>query len=222
MSLPSPAVACHRHPSEPGVARCVDCDAPLCSACRCRHGDRTRCQACHRRLLAAGHPAQGPGAPRLLATVTTLVSAGVLGVFIAGVVVTEVRAGTEVRQNLDALRALRFSLEDFYLDLTRYPSGAEGLGALVTSDPRVRGRPLDGWQGPYLRLTDMGLRYDRGQGVFVDAWENPILYWTEPDERWVYVASAGPDRVLDSPGLGTLGFDGTVQGDDLVVWVEGP
>jgi type II secretory pathway pseudopilin PulG len=154
--------------------------------------------------------------------VTTLVSAGVLGVFIAGVVVTEVRAETEARANQDALRSLRFSLEDFYLDMTRYPRGREGLAQLVSEDPRGTGGRLDSWQGPYLQLDNRGLRFDRGTGRFVDPWENPILYWTEPDERWVYVASAGPDGILDSPGLGTLEFNGEVVGDDVVVWVEGP
>ena len=66
------------------------------------------------------------------------------------------------------------------------------------------------------------MRYDRGSGRFVDAWDNPILYWTEPDERWVYVASAGQDGVLESAGLGTLQYKGRVQGDDVIVWVEGP
>jgi len=200
----------------------VGCEAPLCAACRSRHLGRSRCLACHREALAGAPTPQGPGAPRLLATVTTLVSAGVLGVFVAGVVVTEVRAETEGRRNQEALRSLRFSLEDFYLDMTRYPTGREGLGVLVTEDPHTTGQVLDAWRGPYLRLEDRGLRFDRGSGWFVDPWDNPILYWTEPDERWVYVASAGPDGVLDSPGLGTLEFSGTLQGDDVVVWVEGP
>ncbi len=164
----------------------------------------------------------GPGAPRLLATVNTLVSSGVMGVFVAGVVVTEVRAETEARRNLDALRSLRFSLEDFYLDLTRYPTGREGLAVLVSADPGTTGQRLQDWKGPYLQLEEGGLRYDRGSGRFVDAWDNPILYWTEPDERWVYVASAGQDGVLESAGLGTLQYKGRVQGDDVIVWVEGP
>jgi len=146
----------------------------------------------------------------------------VLGVFVAGVVLTEVRAETESRRNLEALRSLRFTLEDFFLDLTRYPTRAEGLAALVTADPEGDGLRLEAWRGPYLDLDRRGLRYDRITRRFVDAWDNPILYWTEPDERWVYVASAGPDGRLASVGLGTLDFDGTVSGDDVVVWVEGP
>ena len=222
MSALPPADACERHSREPGVGRCVDCERALCAACRSRHGGRTRCQACHRKALAAEHPDDGPGAPRLLATVTTLISAGVIGVFIAGVVVTEVRAETESRRNQEALRSLRFSLEDFYLDMTRYPTGREGLGVLVTEDPHTTGQALEAWRGPYLRLSDHGLRFDRGSGRFLDPWENPVLYWAEPDERWVYVASAGPDGALDNPGLGTLAFNGQVRGDDVVVWVEGP
>ena len=58
-------------------------------------------------------------------------------------------------QNLGA------ALEVFYLDIGRYPTSEEGLGALVQ-----RPASLNGWNGPYLRGTSLPK----------DPWGGPFSY----------------------------------------------
>jgi general secretion pathway protein G len=60
-------------------------------------------------------------------------------------------------------KLLRGAVENFRLDVGRYPSPQEGLAALITkpSDPSIAGR----WRGPY---TD-------GE-IPLDPWKNPYQY----------------------------------------------
>jgi general secretion pathway protein G len=70
------------------------------------------------------------------------------------------------------------ALDLFYLDLGRYPSGSEGLSALVQ-----RPGSAASWNGPYLKT-----------GVVPnDPWGNPYLY-RSPTQRGVYeITSYGSD-----------------------------
>jgi general secretion pathway protein G len=70
------------------------------------------------------------------------------------------------------------ALDLFYLDLGRYPSGSEGLPALVQ-----RPGSAASWNGPYLKT-----------GVVPnDPWGNPYLY-RSPTQRGVYeITSYGSD-----------------------------
>jgi len=121
-----------------------------------------------------------------------------------------------------ALAHLEFALEEFYLDLSRYPDISEGFAALVTPDPDLDGQALAGWRGPYLDLGRGALRWSSRQGGLLDLHGNLILYYASPDGSWVYLAAVGPNGRLDTPGLGSASFDGAVDGDDIVVWLEGP
>ena len=58
------------------------------------------------------------------------------------------------------LENVKAALQIFYLDTGRYPTEAEGLGALVDK-PGV----IENWQGPYLDI-----------GNIVDPWGRQILY----------------------------------------------
>ena len=70
------------------------------------------------------------------------------------------------------------ALDLFYLDAGRYPSGAEGLAALVQ-----RPGATTSWNGPYLK---------NGQ-VPNDPWGHPYLY-RSPGERGAYdIVSLGSD-----------------------------
>ena len=76
------------------------------------------------------------------------------------------------------IQSFSAALDLFYLDAGRYPSGAEGLEALV--------RPISGiaaWNGPYLK----------GGKVPTDPWGNGYVYRT-PGERSAYeIRSLGSD-----------------------------
>jgi general secretion pathway protein G len=213
--------ACAAHPERAAVAACAGCAARLCDACRCRLNGRSRCARCH--ALAIEAPASTPTrAGRLTVAVLTVVGAAVLGVLAAGVIAFQLRAEAVSRRNQSALEGLGFTLDDFFLDLSRYPTREEGLAALVTGDPDGDGARIRGWVGPYLRLGAGGLRYDRLRGRFLDAWGNPLFYWTDPDQHWVFVASAGGNGRFDTDGLRAGAFAGRADGDDLLIWVQGP
>src|ERR1700761_7133297 len=76
------------------------------------------------------------------------------------------------------IQSFSSALDLFYLDAGRYPSSAEGLGALV--------RPTGGtaaWNGPYLK----------GATVPNDPWGTPYVY-RSPGEHGVYdIVSLGAD-----------------------------
>lgn len=76
---------------------------------------------------------------------------------------------------IDSLSA---ALDLFYLDTGRYPSGSEGLDALMVRAPSV-----DGWNGPYLQQSALPL----------DPWGNAYDYRV-PGEKTVYeIVSFGAD-----------------------------
>jgi len=152
--------------------------------------------------------------------VLTVVGVAVIGVLLAGSLAVQVRAEAQTRRNAAAMSALGFTLDDFFLDVARYPSAEEGLAALVTGDPDGDGVRVPGWRGPYLRGDKV--RYDRLEGQFLDAWGNPVIYWCGPDQAWVYAASAGVNGRFDTTALGTAEFGGDEAADDRIVWVEGP
>lgn len=70
---------------------------------------------------------------------------------------TDARAKTAKLQ----IESLGSSLDLYYLDVGRYPSTSEGLGALVTAPGGITG-----WNGPYLK----------GGAVPSDPWGQPYTY----------------------------------------------
>ena len=86
-------------------------------------------------------------------------------------------------------------LDLFFLDLGRYPSTAEGLGALYQ---RPAGAAT--WNGPYLR----------GNNVPKDPWNNPYVY-----------RSPGQGRPYEILSLGSDGREGgTDSAADITSWQQ--
>jgi general secretion pathway protein G len=93
------------------------------------------------------------------------------------------------------IQSFSSALDLFYLDTGRYPSSAEGLGALVQS---VGG--LAAWNGPYLK----------GGNVPLDPWGRAYVY-RSPGQRGAYdVVSLGSD--------GQEGGSGTAA--DIASWAQ--
>jgi general secretion pathway protein G len=87
------------------------------------------------------------------------------------------------------------ALDLFFLDAGRYPSGSEGLTALVQ-----RPGSISGWNGPYLK----------GGLVPADPWGNPYIY-RSPGQRGAYdLVSFGAD--------GQEGGTGTAS--DITSWTR--
>ncbi|MCW1842725.1 type II secretion system major pseudopilin GspG [Prosthecomicrobium hirschii] len=70
------------------------------------------------------------------------------------------------------------ALDLFFLDMSRYPTTAEGLNALM-----VRPNNAATWNGPYLR----------GNGVPRDPWNNAYLYRSPGQGRPYEIVSLGSD-----------------------------
>ena len=86
------------------------------------------------------------------------------------------------------------ALDLFFLDTGRYPSGSEGLGALVRRPGNIAA-----WNGPYLK----------GGAVPPDPWGNAYVYRAPGQEGRTYeIISFGAD--------GTEG--GTGAGQDITSW----
>ena len=86
------------------------------------------------------------------------------------------------------LQSFSSALDLFYLDAGRFPSTAEGLGALVQATPGVAG-----WNGPYLK----------GGVVPSDPWNAAYVY-RSPGEHGPYdIMSYGSDG--QEGGSGTAG-----------------
>ena len=75
------------------------------------------------------------------------------------------------------LESFASALDLYYLDLGRYPSSNEGLGALVHASN------TSGWNGPYLR----------GGALPNDPWGHPYLYRSPGDRAPYTIVSLGSD-----------------------------
>ena len=84
------------------------------------------------------------------------------------------------------LQSFSSALDLFYLDAGRYPTTAEGLGALVQRTPGIAA-----WNGPYLK----------GGNVPNDPWSHPYVY-RAPGARGPYdIVSYGSDGQEGGSGL---------------------
>jgi general secretion pathway protein G len=84
------------------------------------------------------------------------------------------------------LQSFVTALDLFYLDAGRYPSSAEGLGALVRQTPGVAA-----WNGPYLK----------GGNVPNDPWNHGYIY-RSPGEHGPYdIVSYGSDGQEGGSGV---------------------
>lgn len=210
--------ACPHHPDDIVVAACSRCGRPLCPACRDVVAGSAHCRTCGVARMREERRPRPDTAPVLL----TLAGSALAGAVFVAVALTGARQAALQHANRIGLERVAYALDDFYLDQGRYPTPQEGLTALMLDDPTGSGTPLGRWSGPYLTEDAAPIRFSWTHRGLLDAWGQPVVYYAELDERWVYVASPGADGVIDSPGLGTLAFSGDRVGDDVIAWVEGP
>lgn len=121
-----------------------------------------------------------------------LVVIAILGLLIGLVAPAALRqlGGARVSVARQSIERIGGILDMYKLDVGSYPSGEQGLGALVT-------KPSDasGWAGPYFR----------GEGVPMDPWNHPYVY-RSPSTR------TGHDYDLCS-----LGPNGQTAGDSGMI-----
>ncbi len=127
----------------------------------------------------------------LLELLVVLVIIGLLVAYVAPRYFSQV-GKSEVKATRAQIRALEDALDQYRLDVGRYPTGEQGLEAL-NAQPAGEAR----WQGPYLR-----------KAVPKDPWGNPYQY-RAPGEHGEYdLLSLGKDG---QPG-------GTGEAADIASW----
>ena len=137
----------------------------------------------HRRQRASGF--------NLLDLLVVMVIIGLLAGFVGPRFFAQV-GKSEVKTARAQIAALGSALDQFRLDLGRYPTTDEGLAVLT-----VRPEGDQRWNGPYLSKT-----------APADPWGQPYVY-RSPGERAEYeLVSYGKDR---QPG-------GSGEGEDIVSW----
>lgn len=93
---------------------------------------------------------------------------------------------SQVRTTRAQLAQLTQAVEQFRLDVNRYPTAEEGLSVLL------EGTSIEGWDGPYLQKRE----------IPTDAWGNPFVY--RPDEEFEFIIlSYGADGAAGGDGEGT-------------------
>lgn len=127
----------------------------------------------------------------LLELLVVLVIIGLLVAYVAPRYFSQV-GKSEVKATRAQIRALEDALDQYRLDVGRYPTGEQGLEAL-NAQPAGEAR----WQGPYLRKS-----------VPKDPWGNPYQY-RAPGQHGEYdLLSLGKDG---QPG-------GTGEAADIASW----
>lgn len=127
----------------------------------------------------------------LIELLVVMVIIGLLAAFVAPMVYQHVSPAkhTAVRGQMNSFMTV---LDNFYIDVGRFPTSKEGLDAL-----RVKPASAYGWKGPYLRRS-----------VPKDAWGNAYIYRAP--------AQNGPYEII------SLGADGREGGDgeaaDIISW----
>lgn len=127
----------------------------------------------------------------LLELLVVMVIIGLLAGFVAPRFFAQIgKSETKVaRAQLDALEK---ALDQYRLDVGRYPSGEQGLAALME-----RPSGLARWSGPYLKKT-----------IPQDPWGNPYLYKSPGEHGEFDLLSHGKDG---QPG-------GTGEAEDITNW----
>lgn len=118
----------------------------------------------------------------------------ILGV-LAAIVVPKLAGRSEdakIKAAAAEIAILEGSLDQFEIDVSRYPTTEEGLRALVEPPGNA-----EGWRGPYVK-----------KGVPTDPWNRPYNY--------SYPGSNNPSGF----DLYSLGPDGREGGDDINNWTN--
>lgn len=131
-------------------------------------------QAAHRHDLAAARSARGF---TLLELLVVIVIIGLLAAYVGPKYFAQL-GKSEVTVAKAQIEAFEKSLDTYRLDVGRYPSTEEGLGALLVAPPAAGTR----WNGPYLK-----------KAVPLDPWGHAYQYRAPGSKGEYDIVSMGKD-----------------------------
>ena len=131
-------------------------------------------QAVHRQDLAARRNTQGF---TLLELLVVIVIIGLLAAYVGPKYVAQL-GKSEVKVAKAQIEAFEKSLDTYRLDVGRYPTTEEGLGALLAAPPAAGTR----WNGPYLK-----------KNVPLDPWGHAYQYRAPGSKGEYEIVSTGKD-----------------------------
>ncbi len=120
----------------------------------------------------------------LLELLVVIVIIGMLAAYVGPKYFSQL-SKSEVELTRAQIEAFTKALDSFRLDVGRYPTTEEGLGALVTQPPA-----LAKWNGPYL-----------GKDVPLDPWSHPYQYLSPGSKREFAIISLGKDGQVGGSGV---------------------
>jgi len=120
----------------------------------------------------------------LLELLVVMVIIGLLAAYVGPKYFSQI-GKSEVKTTRAQIVAFEKSLEQYRLDVGRYPTTEQGLAALVTKPANV-----SKWEGPYLAKT-----------VPLDPWGHAYIYKSPGDHGDIDVSSLGRDGQPGGEGL---------------------
>lgn len=200
---------CAEHADRPMQAVCQGCQRTLCVECTNKVGGINFCADClpiPPKLPRTDELEEGRSLRRVGVVVALLLTASLAVGY--GIGRPLIEGFTTAERNERYVQEVQRALYSFHLDFDRWPTVDEGLAVLVEKP-----EGLDGWDGPYLFDTEL-----TEDGEVLDAYDAPLFYWWEAEAARAYIVSSGPNRSLDSIGLGT--GDPQQGGDDILLWTD--
>lgn len=132
-------------------------------------------------MYAANHPRSTLRERRagftLLELLVVIVIIGLLAAYVGPKYFSQL-SKSEVTVAKAQMEAFEKSLDTYRLDVGRYPTTEEGMGALMAAPPAAGAK----WNGPYLK-----------KGVPKDPWGNPYLYRAPGAKAEYEIISTGKD-----------------------------
>jgi hypothetical protein len=217
------ALVCPRHPDREGVGICIACKRVVCGDCATRLEGINHCRECLERKLRESTTSTASPSWRWIEGGFAACAVGgtflmlFFGYVSLGYLASDVDwFGSGLSDTARALDDATDGLRRFNDDVGRFPSGREGLRALLVDDPISGDPPIDRWRGPYVRSRKGG---PTDEALLKDGYGSRLHYVSSAQRRRPAVLSIGANRELETD-TSALALGDSASGDDSIRWVR--